>query len=363
MAIRHGIVASSVTAVAPTVSVSSTTNFNENRATFNGTVSANGSTTTVIKFQISTNNSTWTDATGGTTISNTSSQSVSVFYNATGLSVGTLYYVRLVATNAGGTSESSSTTFTTWSLQVYERSTSGGTTFTIPTITPTGGSAVTVSIYDIIMFGAGGGGNFYYGGGGGASYSNSSVSLSGARSITTSVAAGGAGTTSGTGNGSSPTTNTRITGDITTLTAASGYGAGNGDAFCDGASGTGACGGYRVEFDPDGSGKGVPNEAYGGGGGAAANGGSGTANSSTTVGGTGGAGVSITSGGVTRTGGAGGGGAAYINQGTGSQGVRGSNNSYGSGGNSTSSSGGTAGQDGYIRFRYYAASALAQGTP
>ncbi len=353
---RIGIIASSVqSATAPTVTISSTTNFNQSIATFNGTVSANGAVTTTIKFQISTDNSNWSDATGGTTISNTSSQSVSVYYNATGLSAGTLYYVRLVATNSAGTSNSSSTSFTTWALQVYERSTSGGTTFTIPTVTPTGGSAVAVSIYDIIMFGGGGGGGYYVGGGGGGHHDVSSRSLSGSRSVTTSVGGGGSGGDAG--NSIPPTVggNTTITGDLTSLTA-NGGGADTASSNVAPSSGNGYPGGSNASYDyAPGDKFGFTNTGYGGGGGAAGNGGNGTANASGTSGGNGGVGISITSGGVTRAGGAGGGGLALtFDGGPNTAGSQGSNNTYGSGGNAAS-----AGQAGYIRFRYYAASALA----
>lgn len=353
---RIGIIASSVqSATAPTVTISSTTNFNQSIATFNGTVSANGAVTTTIKFQISTDNSNWSDATGGTTISNTSSQSVSVYYNATGLSAGTLYYVRLVATNSAGTSNSSSTSFTTWALQVYERSTSGGTTFTIPTVTPTGGSAVAVSIYDIIMFGGGGGGGIFVGGGGGGYQNVSSRSLSGSRSVTTSVGSAGAAVDINAGTNPTVGGNTTITGDLTSLTA-NGGGADTGANNIAGASGNGNAGGSNATYDyTPGDSKGYTNTAYGGGGGAGAVGGNGVANSSGTYGGNGGAGVSITSGGVTRAGGAGGGGAASnLDGGPSANGSQGANNTYGSGGNT-----GIAGQAGYIRFRYYASSALA----
>jgi hypothetical protein len=351
MAIRHGIVASAV-ALPPTVSLSAASNFNQELATLNATVDANGYSTTV-KFQYSTasNFSSFTEVNAATTP--ITGQAVSSYANITGLSVNTTYYFRCVATNQIGTTTSSSLSFTTWNIQVYERSTSGGTTFTIPTVTPTGGSAVSVSIYDIIMFGGGAGGGSGGGAGGGGYQSVSSRSVTGSRSITTSVGGGGAVLTAG--------GNTTISGDITTLTA-NGGGAPNDSAGTSGSSGNGNAGGSTVSFDPDGGGKGIPNTAYGGGGGAGAVGVNGTANSSTTSGGTGGAGVSITLGGVTRAGGAGGGGAAYEFQGTSTgpiEGGRGANNTYGSGGNSSNPNGGSVGQAGYIRFRYYAASALA----
>jgi hypothetical protein len=352
MAIRHGIVASSV-ALPPSVTIDAVTNFNQNIATFNATVNPNGYTTSV-KFQYKkTADSTWTD---GETITGLTGGSQSVYSNQTGLNGygdnGGIYDVRALATNSVDTTTSGTASFTTWALQVYERSTSGGTTFTIPTVTPTGGSVVAVSILDIIMFGAGGGasGTGGSGGGGGGYQSVSSRSLTGSRSITTSVGLAGSGDGSNGGN-------TTITGDITSLTANGGNGSSN-STFTAGSSGNGNAGGVYATYDPDGSGKGLANTAFGGGGGAGAVGNNGVANASGTFGGNGGAGVSITLGGVTRAGGAGGGGGTSVPQpvGTTSDGSRGANNSYGSGANGHSSS--TA-QDGYIRFRYYAASALA----
>jgi hypothetical protein len=356
---RHlGIVASSAPqASAPSITINSVTNFNQDRATLNATVNPNGATTSV-KFQISTNNSTWTDV---TTITGLTGDSQSIYYNHTGLSNGTLYYIRAIATNSAGESTSSSTSFTTWSLQVYERSTSGGTTFTIPTVTPTGGSAVAVSIYDIIMFGGGGGASSYNGGGGGGYQNVESRSVNGNRSVTTSVGAGGTGGTNtidDTGETQSTSGgNTTLTGDLTTLTANGGALSGitpNGG----GTSGNGNAAGSSAT-DNNG-GKDLGRSGYGGGGGAGAVGGNGSADDNNGYGGTGGAGVSITLGGVTLTGGAGGGGGGWNSLGAGVNGARGSNNTYGSGGNALGGFGtGGSGQAGYIRFRYYAASALA----
>lgn len=355
MAIRHGIVASSVLGLPPSVTIGNATNFNQNLATLNATVNAQGVSTSV-KFQYSTSSvfSSYTEVNG--VPSSTTDNNIAVYANITGLSEGTVYYFRCVVSNFIDTVTSNTNNFTTWALQVYERSTSGGTTFTIPTVTPTGGSAVSVSIYDIIMFGGGGGGNFAGSGGGGGGYQNvASRSMTGSRSITTSVGAGGAAGTPGV-NGSNGG-NTSLTGDLTSLTA---NGGGRGTSGTspqtgEGVSGNGNNPGAYQEYVPS---KGLSNIGYGGGGGAGAAGGNGTANSTTATGGTGGTGVSITSGGVTRAGGAGGGGAAYIGLGAGTQGSQGTNNTYGSGGNSSQSAP-TAGQNGYIRFRYYAASALA----
>ena len=352
MAIRHGIVASAV-ALPPTVSLSAASNFNQELATLNATVDANGYSTTV-KFQYSTasNFSSFTEVNAATTP--ITGQAVSSYANITGLSVNTTYYFRCVATNQIGTTTSSSLSFTTWNIQVYERSTSGGTTFTIPTVTPTGGSAVAVSILDIIMFGGGGGGGVLVGGGGGASQNISSRTMTGSRSVTTSVGGGGAGTDTSAAPAIGGTST--ISGDLTTVSAAGG-GADTTQGNFAGASGNGNAGGSNsapYDYVPGDKG-GLTNTGYGGGGGAGGVGGNGVANSSGTSGGNGGVGVSITSGGVTRAGGAGGGGDAFnLDGGPATDGVQGSNNTYGSGGNF-----GTAGQAGYIRFRYYAASALA----
>jgi hypothetical protein len=356
MPIRRGF-ASSV-ALVPDISISPVTNFNQSLATFNAVVNPNGYTTSVT-FQYSTG-TTWIDS---GTVSNITGDSQSVHFNQSSLLTGTEYRVRAVATNQIGSATTSNAFFNTWSFQVYERTTSGGTTFTIPTVTPTGGSPVAVTIFDIIMFGGGGGG-YAGGGGGGASVSLESRSVTGSRSITTSVGAGGSNfnlfvdpDTNAVAGG-----NTTVSGDITTITATGG----NAATLDPGSSGNGNGGGGSAIFDyTPGDKFNTNNFAYGGGGGAGGVGGNGTANSSGTTGGTGGTGVSITRGGVTIAGGAGGGASTSAMFGSGDDGgphtlgVRGTNNTYGSGGNGYPIDGTVSAQAGYIRFRYYAASALA----
>lgn len=360
MPIHKGTMASGFYAPTPSIVLSAATNFNQSIATLNATVSANNTSTTV-KFQYSTSSSFATYTEVNAAVTPITTQSVSCYANITGLSTNTLYYFRCVATNAGGTTTSSSLSFTTWALQVYERSTSGGTTITIPTVTPTGGSAVSVSIYDVIMFGGGGGGSSVWGGGGGLEYSTSSIALSSARTVTTFVGGGGAGVSGDltvAGNGQ----DTTLSGSFTTVTARKGYGASYYTSNASGGNDRYVGMALIASYDPDGSGKGYPNDAYGGSGGAGSVGGYGSATATKTTGGTGGNGVQITLGGVTVGGGAGGGGAAYESQATSGgevQGVRGSYNTYGSGGNAGVRGTGQNGQAGYIRFRYYAASALA----
>jgi len=187
MPIKRGL--AGAVSLVPDISISPTTNFNQSLATFNAVVNPNGYTTSV-KFQYSTNGSTWVD---GATISSITGNSQSVFSNHTGLSVGTLYYVRAVATNQIGTSTSSSATFTTWSLKTYTKTTAGDVLVSIPSVTPTGGSAIAPSIYEMLVYG--GGGSAAYGGGGGGGYRLSESTQSntgGTQSVTIRVGAGGA---------------------------------------------------------------------------------------------------------------------------------------------------------------------------
>lgn len=215
---RHlGIVASSAPqASAPSITINSVTNFNQNRATFNATVNPNGATTSV-KFQYSTDGTNWTD---GATISNLTGTSQSVYSNQTGLtenaSTGTYYHVRAIATNSGGSTTSSTTNFTTWKRYTFERLTSGSTSHTLQTITPTGESVVIPSIIEVFIAGGGGGGG-YAGGGAGGYVKRSTYALNNGTSLTINVSVGAGGGAQSNGGSSS------ISGSgITTLTAGGG---------------------------------------------------------------------------------------------------------------------------------------------
>lgn len=215
---RHlGIIASSAPqASAPTITINSVTNFNQNRATFNATVNPNGATTSV-KFQYSTDGSNWTD---GATISNLTGNSQSVFSNQTGLientSTGTYYHVRAIATNSAGSTTSSVTNFTTWRRYTFERLSPGSASVTIQTITPTGGSAVVPSIQEVFIAGGGGGGG-YAGGGCGGYVKRDTFSLNSATALTINASVGSGGGAQSNGGSSS------ISGSgITTLTAGGG---------------------------------------------------------------------------------------------------------------------------------------------
>ena len=334
-----GIVASAGKFVSspPSVTISTTTNFNQNRATFNGTVSANGAITTTIKFQTSTDNSNWIDATGGTTISNTSSQNVSVFYNATNLANGTPYYVRLVATNSVGTTNSSSNSFTTWALRTFDKTATGTWNFTIPTITPTGGSVIAPSITSIQLVGAGGGGyNQGGGGGGGAGYASASLTFASGSSTAISVVVG-AGGGAATAGGSSSISNLGV--------SAAGGGGASTDLYNGrgGSSGSGNLGGVGYGAND----KNGALIAWAGGGGGGNNGGGGNGDGTYEIGGGGGGATSCTYGGGT-FGGGGGGDGRNGNGGTGG-------GNYGVGGQGEGSASGSPGR---VYFQYFADSLL-----
>ena len=200
MARHRGVVSASITEL-PIVSIGAVTNFNQDKATFNAIVSANYQSTTV-KFQYNTTNNfvSYTEVTA--TNSPVTSQSVTAYFNATGLSIGTTYYVRAVVSNSIGTVTTSSVSFTTWSLKTYLNTTAGSYTVSVPSITPTGGSAIAPTIYEMLIYGGGGGAN--YSGGGGGGYRLASTKLSsdaGTQNITGTIGAGGAGGNGGAGAG------------------------------------------------------------------------------------------------------------------------------------------------------------------
>lgn len=230
---------SKLIAFVPTVTISPTTNFNQDRATFNVSVNPNNATTSV-KFQYSTNGTTWTD--GATITGITGPQNV--YSNQTGLSVGTLYYVRAVATNSEGTTTSTSTSFTTWSLKTYLNTTAGNFSVSIPSITPTGESAIAPTIYEMLIYGGGGGANYAGGGGGGYRIAASKLSSTGGtQTISGTIGAGGSGGnggggTGGAGSGGSST----LTIGNTTYTATGG-GAGAHPGSVGAPSGTGGASG------------------------------------------------------------------------------------------------------------------------
>lgn len=322
---------------APTVSLSAASNFNQSIATLNATVSANRYSTTV-KFQYNTTNnfSSYTEVNAATTP--ITGQSVSSYANITGLSVGTTYYFRCVATNAIGTTTTSSSSFTTWSLQTFSKSTSGTWNITIPTVTPTGGSVVVPSITSVQLVGAGGGGyNTGGGGGGGAGYASSSLTFASGSSTAISVVVGAGGGAASAGGSSS----------ISNLGVSAAGGAGSStDIYFGraGSSGSGNLGGTNYGVNDKNSN--LIGWSGGGGGGNAGGGSAGTTD--TEIGGAGGGASSCTYGGGTFGGGGGGDG----RNGNGASG----GGDYGVGGQGEGSASGSAGR---AYFQYYASSALA----
>jgi hypothetical protein len=332
MPIRHGFIASSV-ALAPTVSLSAASNFNQSIATLNATVSANFYSTTV-KFQYNkTNNfSSYSEVNAATTP--ITGQSVSSYANITGLDENSTYYFRCVATNAIGTTTTSVSSFVTWAKQTFSKTASGTWNITIPTVTPTGGSIVVPSITSVQLVGAGAGGNGG-GGGGGAGYSSATLTFASGSSTAISVVVG-AGGGAGSAGGSSSISNLSV--------SAAGGNAPTGDVFTGraGSSGSGNLGGTNTgAIDKNGN---IVSWGYGGGGGNAGGGGS----AAPDYGGAGGGPSSCVYGGGTFGGGGGGDGAV----GDGSNG----GGNYGVGGNGA---GGASGSPGRVYFQYYASSDLA----
>lgn len=245
MAVHHG---SSRPKFAPTVTTDAATLFTESRATFNATVSANYYDTTVyFDYGTSPTLSSYSTvvASGPTT-----TQGASVSVSLTGLSVATVYYFRVRAVNAIGTSTGSILSFTTWSLKTYTNTAAGSWSLSIPSI-----PGVAPVIYNMLLYGGGGGAN--YGGGGGGGYrifSSHTSSATGTQTISGTVGGGGAAGNGGGGTG------TATAGGSTTLTIGSsswtggGGGAGMHPGSCGAPSGTGGA---------VGSGN---NPGYGGGG-------------------------------------------------------------------------------------------------
>src|SRR5262245_57912134 len=99
----------SPTCAAPTVTTSAASNIDSSRATLKGTVNPNGCSTTV-RFQYGTTTS-YGSTTANQTKTGNTAQNVAA--NISGLTTGTTYHFRIVATNSAGTRFGSDRTFTT----------------------------------------------------------------------------------------------------------------------------------------------------------------------------------------------------------------------------------------------------------
>jgi hypothetical protein len=333
MAIHRGIMAGGVgpQATAPSITINSTTNFNQNIATFNATVNPNGASTSV-KFQYSTNGTSWTD---GATNTGITGSSQSTYSNQTGLAENTLYYVRAVATNSAGTSTSSSTTFTTWHLTEWAMSTAGTYYLSVPTVTPTGGTQVIPSIYNTFIFGGGGGANYGTGGAGGGYRLVSSRAFTTTANLQLTLVVGAGG-----GVGAVGGTTQIVASNFTSIDA--GGGGINDSAYVGYGDNAATTSGVSASYS-DGSKNATIYIGSAGGAGIGGYGGNGAAGPGYGNGGSGGTGGSA----YGYNGGAGGAGS-----GTTANGSNGAYHGYGSGGNGPANSGGTAG---LVRFQYYGA--------
>ena len=94
----------------PTVSTGSATNVTTSSATLNGTVNANGGTTTAW-FQYGSTSGSYGNTSSTQTVTGSGNTTVSI--GISGLSSGTTYYYRIAASNSGGTSYGSESPFTT----------------------------------------------------------------------------------------------------------------------------------------------------------------------------------------------------------------------------------------------------------
>ncbi|MBM4065868.1 MAG: hypothetical protein FJ266_09555 [Planctomycetes bacterium] len=94
----------------PTVTTGSATNVTSNSATLNGTVNANGASTTAW-FQYGTTSGSYGSTSATQTVSGSSDTSISI--SVSGLSSSTTYYYRIAAQNSAGTSYGSESIFTT----------------------------------------------------------------------------------------------------------------------------------------------------------------------------------------------------------------------------------------------------------
>lgn len=198
MPVCIGAVASGVF-VAPSVTVSSSTNFNQNSGVLNATVVSTGNRgVTSVEFQWSTSstfasgNSAWTAASTNTAISQGSANTARSV-TATGLSSGgTTYYVRARATNASGfvTTSAGGGSFATYRL--LTENFTGSRTWTNPVPTSgTSGLAIT-EVINLTVVGGGGGASFFASSGAGGGGVTTASSLSVGSSVTVVIGAGGA---------------------------------------------------------------------------------------------------------------------------------------------------------------------------
>ena len=325
--------------------------FNQNRATFNATISANGGTISAVTFRYGTS-SNFSGALTASAVGTTDA-----YYNATSLTVGTVHYVRVEVTNEAGTTTSSSTSFSTWGIKETIL-TQTSSNVTVPTITPRGGSRINPSILELALFGGGGASGTYGAAGGGGGYqSSASIEVvEGSGIVTWTIGAAGADSTIAGLSGGTLTAAKGASGSNLQPDGYSsqdfnandpGYAMTGPPAYSDpapylsGASGNGnaAGGGYYWVYDKSTA------YAYGGGGGAGGAGSSYTGSKSTATGGAGGAAATV----QTVVGGSGGGGGSDVNVYAGAQ----TQSAYGGGAGFYNGGVYYNATAGVVRFKYY----------
>lgn len=242
--------ASSGAVVEPSLTIGSSTNYNQNSAVFNATVNTTGNRNiTLVEFQHSTNasfasgNSAWFTASTNSSITQGATDTACT-YNATGLTAATDYYVRIRTTNASGivTTSSIGGSFKTYVQYLRKQYTSSQTwTNAVPT---SGTSGLALVIDEIVAIG-GGGGAQSGGGAGGTVTTYTNINLSGIGTVTLVVGAGGGGALS---SGSSSDGSQSYFGFFGASGGQRGnhdgnFSGGNGNGFSGGGSGGGASGG------------------------------------------------------------------------------------------------------------------------
>lgn len=176
----------------PSSTISAADRINENRATLNGSISSDGgSAVTSVTFYYrrkdigSYETIAGVDGGSGTWYAN--------IHRPDWTSNAIQFY--MVATNAAGAGGASAVQeLSFWTLQPEQFNSVGDHAYSVPTITPRGGSQITPSIYYIALVGGGGGCGAYSGGGGGQLKSYDSATCTNSNgSITVRVGGGGAG--------------------------------------------------------------------------------------------------------------------------------------------------------------------------
>ena len=130
---------SSTTTTPPTVTTGSATNVTTSAATLNGTVNANGVSTTAW-FELGISSGTYGGKTSTQGVSGTGNTTVSM--SISGLVSATRYYYRIAAQNSAGTSYGSENNFTTSSVSTTPTPTPVQTSTPEPTPTPGKGDGV-----------------------------------------------------------------------------------------------------------------------------------------------------------------------------------------------------------------------------